>query len=55
MLFYIATLVLGLTGIYKFRAAMLIIQRRNDAKLLNPSPDIIPDDPKDYKGLKSAG
>lgn len=56
MLFYIATLALGLIGIYKFRAAMLIIQRRNDAaRLLDASTDIITDEQKDFKGLKQAG
>ncbi len=55
MLFYAATLALGLIGIYKFRTAMLIIQRRNDAKLLNSSSDIIADEQKDFKGLKRAG
>ncbi len=55
MLFYAATLALGLIGIYKFRTAMLIIQRRNDAKLLNSSSDIITDEQKDFKGLKRAG
>lgn len=59
MLFYIAALILGLIGIYRFRAAMLIIQRRNDAKAasrsITASCEIISEEQKDFKGFKRVG
>ncbi len=59
MLFYIAMLSLGLIGIYKFRAAMLIIQRRNDAKLARQNASvsfaIITEEQKDCNSIYRAG
>lgn len=59
MLSYIAILIMGLIGIYKFRTAMLIIQRRNDARLARQNVSlsfaIITDERGDCNSLDRAG